>query len=172
MKYFILAVVALFVFKDALADCRVKEASQMIQEVETGPVLNLVKTVKGDSCQVSYSILVNGVEHKVNSAHKDCAEAIERGKNELLVTLAGKYRIEVVTTCKEGGELFDKPVKVGEVVMENELLRTERQTGYFKYNNSKCRLFKERYVQNNKLRVNHGVICQINENDWIVVDKW
>lgn len=172
MKYFILILAFLFVADRASADCRIKEASQMIQEVETGPVLNLVKTIKGDSCQVNYSILVNGKEHKVNYSHKDCTEAIERGKNELLVTLAGKYRTEVVTTCKEGGGLSDKPVKIGEVVMETELLQPERQTGYFKYNNSKCRLFKERYVQNNKMRVNHGVICQINENDWVVVDKW
>ncbi len=172
MKYFILALVSLLVIKQASAECRIKEASQMIQEVETGPVQNLVKVTKGDMCNVNYTILINGIEHKVNYTHKNCAEAIERGKNELLVSLAGKYRTEVVTTCKEGENLVDRPVRIGEVVMENELLRVERQTGYFKHKNSTCRLFKERYVQNNKLRVNHGVICQINENDWTVVDKW
>ncbi len=172
MKYFILALVFLSVMKEVGAECRVKEASQMIQEVETSPVLNLVKTTKGDMCNVSYNILVNGVEHKVNASHKDCAEAIERGKNELLVSLAGKYRTEVITTSKEGEQLSDRPVKIGEVVMENELLRVERQTGYFKHNNNRCRLFRERYVQNSKLRVNHGVVCQINDNDWIIVDKW
>jgi hypothetical protein len=144
----------------------------MIQEVETGPVSNLIKSVKGDLCHVSYAVVINGTEHRVNYSHKDCTEAIERGKNELLVSLAGKYRTEVVTTCKEGQELVDKPVRIGEIVLENELLRAERQSGYFKHNNSKCRLFRERYVQKQQLRVTHGVICQINDNDWVVVDKW
>lgn len=171
MKYLIL--LTLFCTGAVFADCTTKEASQMIKEVETSPITNLTKTVKDQSCRVKYNITVDGKEHTVDYTYNkdaNCSEAIERGKNELLVSLAGRYKTEVVTTC--GKEMADKPVRVGDIVFENELLSVERQQGYFKHNNSKCRLFRERYVQKGTLRVVHGVICQVNQNDWIVVDKW
>lgn len=157
------------------ANCSVKESSQMVRDVATGAPTNIVRTVKDNSCHVKFNIEVDGKVHAVEynlTKSDNCAEAIERGKNELIVTMAGKYRVESITTCKEGGTVDLKPVKIGEVVLETELGVVERASNYFRHNNSKCRLFRERYGKDGKLRVAHGVICQMDNQGWIVVDKW
>ena len=81
-----------------------------------------------------------------------------------------------VTVCEDGAtpDIIQK-VKIGDAVFENEMDTVpEIKPTYFKYKYSKCRLFRERYMWNGKLRLNHGTICQIQPNDalWTVVDKW
>jgi hypothetical protein len=163
----------------AFADCDSRSASQMVRDVNTSAIRNLSKSIGPNSCHVQYKLDVDGVEHEVKYTHtgesegsKLCAQAIERGKNELLVTLAGKYQTETITVCREDRTATVTPAKIGKVVMENELGRVDNTPDYFKYKNSKCRLFRERYVHKNSLRVTHGVICQVDNEDWIVVDKW
>ena len=85
----------------------------------------------------------------------------------------GSVKVETVTVCKEG-ELVQKHIKIGDTILETEVGNSNVKVGYFKHNNAKCRLFSERLTENGKLRVNHGVICQIDNSptNWLVVDKW
>ena len=80
---------------------------------------------------------------------------------------------ETVTVCKEGVVEFPK-IKIGDTILENEVNRSRASVDYFTYRNSRCRLFMENQNQKGKLRVYHGVICQIDNSDtnWLVVDKW
>jgi hypothetical protein len=82
-----------------------------------------------------------------------------------------------VIVCANGQA--DIPVKrivqIGDEVFENELLKVSKQSRvYFEYKNMRCRMFEERYVLNEKLRISNGVICHLDENSefWQVVDKW
>ena len=66
-------------------------------------------------------------------------------------------------------------VKIGDEVFENELLKVPKQSQvYFEHRNMRCRMFEERYILNDKLRVSNGVICHLDENSefWQVIDKW
>ena len=162
----------------AFAECNQRSASQMVRDVKTSAIRDLSKSIGPKNCHVEYTLDVAGEEHTVKYNHvgdsegsKLCAQAIERGKNELLVTLAGKYQTETITTCGEGRMDLSKPVKIGAKIMEDEVGVVPGQN-YFKHNHSKCRLFRERYVARNVLRVTHGVICQLDNHEWIVVDKW
>ena len=173
-----LLILSILVSGVAFAECNQRSASQMIRDVNTSAIRNLSKSIGPNSCHVQYTLDVDGEEHEVKYTHvgnsegsKLCGQAIERGKNELLVTLAGKYQTETITTCGEGRMDLDKPVKIGAKVMEDEVGFVPGQ-GYFKHNHSNCRLFRERYVAKNTLRVAHGVICQLDDHEWIVVDKW
>ena len=85
----------------------------------------------------------------------------------------GSFKSETITVCKEG-ELVAQKIKVGDTILETEVGKSNVKVGYFKYQNSTCRLFTERLTEKGKLRVNHGVICQIDNSptNWIVVDKW
>lgn len=80
---------------------------------------------------------------------------------------------ETLTVCKEGAVNFPK-IKKGDVILETEVNKSRVSVDYFTYQNSRCRLFMENQTHNGKLRVYHGVICQIDNSDtnWLVVDKW
>lgn len=175
-----LLLLSILVSHAAFADCNVKQASQMVRDVAVSKPTDLVKTITPNNCHVKYRVSIDNewhqIDYKFQGVGSDdmlCTEAIERGKNALLVNLDGKYRTETITTCGSGRSLRDdSPVKIGEVIMENELGRVDKGPEYFKYKHSKCRLFRERYIQKGSLRVTHGVICQSDNEDWVVVDKW
>jgi hypothetical protein len=82
-------------------------------------------------------------------------------------------KVESITVCKEG-EIVAPRIRVGDTILETEVGKSNVTVGYFKYNNAQCRLFSERLTENGKLRVNHGIICQIDNSptNWLVVDKW
>jgi hypothetical protein len=87
--------------------------------------------------------------------------------------IGGELKTETITVCKEG-ELVSPRIKIGDTVLETEVGQSNVKVGYFKYQNSTCKLFSERLNEKGKLRVNHGVICQIDNSptNWLVVDKW
>lgn len=79
---------------------------------------------------------------------------------------------EAVSVCSSG-EVQKRPVKVGDTILETEVGKS-KITKYFNHQNSQCRMFTERYEIDKRLRVYHGVICQVDNlgTNWIVVDKW
>lgn len=79
---------------------------------------------------------------------------------------------ESVTICSEG-QSVNNHVRIGDTILENEVGKS-KVTKYFSHQNSRCRMFTERYVVERVLRVYHGVICQTDDKglNWIVVDKW
>lgn len=84
----------------------------------------------------------------------------------------GQVEAETATICKEGQDINDT-VKVGDIVLENELGRAAVRK-YFTYRNARCRMFAEHHVVNKQLHDHFGVICQVEKNspNWMVVDKW
>lgn len=80
-----------------------------------------------------------------------------------------------LTVCGDGPIILEKKVKIGQTILETEVEDVpELNFTYFKHRHSKCRMFRERYMFNNVLQINHGVICQTGEklDMWTVVDKW
>ncbi len=98
--------------------------------------------------------------------------------NDCRVTTAsfeseGQFKTESVTVCKEG-EPVPKKIKKGDTILETEVGSSNARVGYFKHQNATCRLFTERLTEDKKLKVYHGVICQVDNSpiNWLVVDKW
>jgi len=111
---------------------------------------------------------------KVKSAvlsNDGCSTRMSIAENE-----DGTVSSNTLTVC--GGEAVPKlpeKVKIGDNILENEVAEIPALNfTYFKHRHSKCRLFRERYMFQNVLQVNHGIICQTDPNmdTWSVVDKW
>jgi hypothetical protein len=108
------------------------------------------------------------------------SEVIRNGdcQSRMSIALEGEETVSsnALTVCGKTNPLEEEPkVKIGETVFETDLHQVpEIQPIYFKHRHSKCRLFRERYMLNNVLQVNHGVVCQTDPNmdTWSVVDKW
>jgi hypothetical protein len=81
-----------------------------------------------------------------------------------------------VVVCSDGEQPKLRPnVKIGDRVFENELPKLSNQKNeYFTYYRSQCRLFREKYMLNEKFQLAYGVICHLDERSefWQVVDKW
>jgi len=81
-----------------------------------------------------------------------------------------------VVVCSDGEQpKLRTSVKIGERVFENELPKLKNQKNeYFNYHRTKCRLFREKYMLNDKFQLSYGVICHLDEQSefWQVVDKW
>jgi hypothetical protein len=176
-KYLLLSL--LLVSQIAWANCNLKSASILANEHKVGPIFDLVKVVKPNRCSVSYTINVDGKDHNVyqvadGSEREDvlCNYAVERGRRELLLNLGGQFKTEASLVCNEGGTVKTSN-KIGDTILENEVGMNQRLNFYWQYKEyPKCRMFKERYVQDKKTVEYNGVICQKTDSNWLVVDKW
>jgi hypothetical protein len=161
----------------AFADCKVDNASRVTSTRNVGQVTSLSKDISPQKCTVKYRINVDNEWHNVTWSHSGyedgeflCNVAVDNGRKQLLTMLGGTIESESLVVCKEGNVPKQTAVKIGQEVLETELARVP-EYGYFKYNSTTCRLFRERY-NNGVLRVNHGVMCQADNQRWTVIDKW
>lgn len=161
------------------AECEVRSASYLANEHVVGAVQNLTKTQISGSCHVSFDLVVDGIKHSVvhdNSgiASDDalCQEAIEDARKELLTSLGGAFKTEAATVCTDGPSQSHK-LRKGDVILESEV-GPSAISKYFRYKNSKCRLFTNHLERNRSLVVRYGVICQLDTSgpNWLVVDLW
>jgi hypothetical protein len=166
----------------ASANCNLRTASILENDHKVGPVTGLAKRFSAEvgRCAVSYQINVDGEDHLVvysaNGPEREdvlCGYAVERGRRELLLTLGGQFKTQANLVCEEGKAVKQK-IQIGDTILENEVDMNARLNFYWPYKEyAKCRMFKERYVQNKAPVEYNGVICQKNTNDlWLVVDKW
>lgn len=167
-----LALVSPIVWAD---NCRIHQASQLMDERNVSALQNLVKNKNQNSCNVKFDVVIDGQEHSVNWTHETsgdpeiaCQTAIQNGMKELHLRLGGKFQTEAITVCKEGQPKQFQPIKKGYTGLETEFPMFPEQTKYFKHNNNKCRFFRERYDG----KVFKGVICQNDDELWTVVAKY
>jgi len=181
MKKLILILAMLSLAQAVSAECAIQTASQLSSEYVVSPPLDVVKTKSPGKCNVKFKISVNGEMYQADETVEGmlpdemlCHQAIAQGRSDILVNLGGKYKTEMINSCKEGRSETFVPVKIGEHILENEVAVVDKVQKYFNHKGAKCRLFKEQYGKNGKIVINHGVICQIDHSDtnWIVVDKW
>jgi hypothetical protein len=163
---------------NTFAECAVKSASQNIHQRQVSQPINLVKTISNNQCKVKFSLNIDNRVYEVEHTYQGfddekllCANAVEEGRKILLSQMGGVFQTESITVCNEGKSVQFRPAKVGDLVMDNEMGRLDRGQN-FKYRNSDCRLFREKYEKNKIFRVTHGVMCKTDHQEWIIVDKW
>jgi hypothetical protein len=111
--------------------------------------------------------LVAGLGHCSQSRAQECKVTTVTQESN------GRVQSESTTLCKEGEPVPTKVVK-GQVILEHDVNKVSSSPNYFKYKNSKCRMFENRYIENSIIRVDHGVICQADNDGvyWMVLDRW
>jgi len=181
MKKYLL--VSLFLVSQVVsANCNLRSASILENDHKVGPVTNLAKIFSADKgrCAVSYTLNVDGEDHLVvyasdGSEREDilCNYAVERGRRELLLNLGGQFKTQANLVCEEG-KVVKQKIQIGDTIFENEVGINQRLNFYWPYKQyPKCRLFKDKLVQNKEPVEYNGVICQKDHDDlWVVVDKW
>ena len=103
-----------------------------------------------------------------------CASAVDSGRIQILSRAGGaNLAVEQNMVCNEQPEIKVKVVKRGELVRESEVRPHPHFPKPFTYRTSQCRWFIEpEVVPGRDLLQRQGIICQVNGNEWQVVDKW
>lgn len=162
----------------ATAECSRQTASQLISQHSVSAPYDVEKEKGSGQCTVKFKIDVEGqtkiVIQTVKGMEPDeilCHRAIAQGRSDLLVNMGGMYRTESINSCSNTNLGKFVPVKIGQVILENDVLPVPGIDRFWKYGKTTCRLFQEKYAKTNRVIVNHGVICE-TDNGWVVVDKW
>jgi len=177
-------ILALAIFNSlAHAECVQHSVTSVASQHQISEPIDLVKTYRPGICVVEYQIKVNGnvqtVAYKQQGRELEeelCEQAVISGRQQLLAKLGGKVTGESVTVCGDQEtptlKINYRPVKIGDLVLENELPRVPDYPNVFEWNKTQCRLFRERYTLRGKFRVTQGAICKTDQQEWTVVDKW
>lgn len=172
-----LILLALIVSQTAFAECNVNSASQLATQRKVGPIENLTKTISMGICTVNFDITVDGVPHHLTETEKGleqeeslCYYAKERARKNLLLDLGGTFKAEAITTCLEGDKQPTR-VKIGDIILATQVKPSPIKKD-FMHKGTKCRMFQEHYPVDRQLRIYNGVMCQTDNDEWMVVDKW
>lgn len=103
-----------------------------------------------------------------------CAGAVDSGRIQILSRADGRrMTVEQNMVCNDQPEIKVRTVRRGEMVRESEVRPHPHFPKPFVYRTNQCRWFIEPEVRpGSDLLQRQGIICQINGNEWQVVDKW
>jgi hypothetical protein len=136
-----------------------------------------------NKCIVTFRAQVNGTwitaeSEKIGprsiSDQELCAGAVDSGRIQILSRAnGGRMTVEQNMVCNEQPEIKVRTVKRGEMVRESEVRPHPHFPKPFVYRTAQCRWFIEPEVHPGRdLLQRQGIICQVNGNEWQVVDKW
>jgi len=180
----ILALVA----SSAHGECYVRSAVtnqttiNIVAVADVEPMVVPISATK-NKCIVNFRAQVNGkwitaegekVGLKTVTEKELCAGALDQGRIQILSRAdGGRMNIEQNMVCNDRPEIQVRVVQRGEMVRESEVRPHPNFPKPFVYRTASCRLFIEPEVRPGRdLLQRQGVICQVNGNQWQVVDKW
>ena len=132
-------------------------------------------------CVVNYRAQIDGTWHTVEgeavglkSTNSDsiCAEAVSSSKRQFLLQNGNQVNIEQDMVCTDQTIPTIKPVEIGDRIRESQVVPHPNFLKRFEYRAAQCRWFIEAEAISRDLVQRQGIICQIRDSDWQVVDKW
>ena len=178
----------LLIATSAYGNCYVRSAvtnrtSMSITAVADIEPLVVPISATQNKCIVTFRAQVNGewitaegeqVGPRSTSEKDLCASAVDSGRIQILSRANGAtLAVEQNMVCNEQPEIKVRVVKRGEVIRESEVRPHPTFPKPFVYRTAQCRWFIEPEVHPGRdLLQRQGIICQINGNEWQVVDKW
>lgn len=181
-------ILALAVPVTVQADCYVRSAvtnqttMSIVAVADVEPLVVPISATQ-NKCFVTFRAQVNGewitaesekVGPRTMSEKDLCASALDSGRTQILSRAGGNnLAVEQNMVCTDQPEIKVRSVKRGEMVRESEVRPHPNFPRAFVYRTAQCRWFIEPEVHPGRdLLQRQGIICQVNGNDWQVVDKW
>lgn len=180
----ILAVVA----TSAYGDCYVRSAMTTQTKMSITAIADIDPLVvpisfTQNKCIVNFRAEINGrwitaegerVGPKTMSEQELCAGAVDQGRVQILSRAeGGNVNLEQNMVCDDRPARQVRTVQRGERVRESEVLPHPNFPKPFKYRTSTCKWFIEPEVRPGRdLLQRQGIICQLHDSEWQVVDKW
>ena len=169
-------------------DCRVQD--QAVSKItvtineRTTPRRDIISTPSGArQCQVRFRVRVGATWHEAQGqATWSSAQTVEQvcgqaaiSAERAVVERIGQTQITQNTTmiCDDDNNYRQlRKLPVGSVSRLEQYRLHPHYPGEFAHNGARCRWILDTVFQNQDVRTMQGVICQIQDNNWAVVDRF
>jgi hypothetical protein len=183
----IIALSVVAVAATAQAECFVRSAmtaQTSVKVTAVADVQSLVVPISAtqNKCIVNFRAQVDGkwitaegenVGPKNVSEKMLCQGAMDQGRTQIMSRAEGNLvNLEQNMVCTDQKLPEVRKVAIGDHVQESEVLPHPTFPKRFGYKSTWCRWFIEPEVKAGDLNNRQGIICQLHDNDWQVVDKW
>ena len=187
MRRQLMAIAAMTVVATAHAECFVRSAMTAQTSVKITAVADVQPLVvpisdTQNKCIVNFRAQVNGqwisaegenVGPKNISESMLCQGAMNQGRTQILGQADGNLvNVEHNMVCTDQTLPEVRKVSIGDHIKESEVIPHPNFLQRFGYQSTWCRWFIEPEVTPGDLSNRQGIVCQLHDNDWQVVDKW
>ena len=187
MRHQIIALAAMATVTTAQAECFVRSAMTAQTSVNITSVTDVQPLVvpisaTQNKCIVTFRAQVDGawitaegesVGPKNVSEKMLCQGAMDQGRTQIMSRADGNLvNVEHNMVCTDQKLPEVRKVAIGDHVQESEVMPHPTFPKRFGYRSTWCRWFIEPEVKAGDLSNRQGIICQLHDADWQVVDKW
>lgn len=170
----------------ASAECYMRSATSLTAKVDVQRLVDqrymVVPTIAGKRCSATFRIQINNQwfdgygdyewADETNDAAA-CKIAVELGKKDIITQnferqVAGKQEM----VCSDEPPIVEKPVQVGEVIRESQVMPHPGKPKPFKYRGTNCKWYIETDAKGTDMYQWQGVICEVRPGAWKVLDKF
>lgn len=168
------------------AECYMRSATSSTAKVDVQRLVDqrtmVTPTVSGKRCSVTFRIQINGQWFDGFGAHEwsdttddatACKIAVELGKQEII---GQNFKRQVASqqemVCSDEPQIVEKPVQVGDLIRESQVMPHPDKPKPFKYRGANCKWYIETDAKGLDMYQWQGVICEVRPGTWKVLDKF
>ena len=169
-------------------ECRLidKTTSKNVATIERRTeVMRFILTHPTDGtklCQVRFDLKINGEWHRARHEtdwenHKTieqaCGRAVQQAERNVLDSVAKReVYTETLLVCNDDLDHIRRQVPLGTVAQLSSFKSHPDYPNDFVHNGATCRWFIETEYKRNQIYNAQGVICNLKNNHWVVVDRF
>ena len=170
----------------ASAECFMRSATTLTAKVEVQRLVDqrymVAPTIGGKRCSATFRIQINGQWFDGYGSYEwadqteeatACKIAVELGKKDIVTQnfkrqVAGQQEM----VCSDEPAIVEKPVAIGEVIRESQVMPHPAKPTPFKYRGTNCKWYIETDAKGLDMYQWQGVICEVRPGAWKVLDKF
>lgn len=172
----------------AHAECVLQSTTTAQQQVSiqerSGLTQDIVRMPNGKSrCQVAFRAKINNTWHTAMShwdfddtepSDRACNIAVKRAESSLTNKVTNKpVTTDQVLTCRDQPSLDTlREIRIGTVGFIHQFRPHPDYPRKFLHNNTQCQWFLDAEPKSGDVKIWQGVVCNVQDNKWAVVDKF
>lgn len=171
---------------NAVAECRMVEQTVSRSEVRiaqrTVPVRNITESAPRQ-CHVRFRVLVDGQWHDAlgsqtwredQTVQQACGEAAMRAERDVIDRIGrGRVTNQSIMVCDDDERFRTvRRAEIGTVARLDQYRPHPEYPRAFIHNGTQCRWFLESGMQAQDVRTWQGIVCEVQNGLWAVVDRF
>lgn len=133
-------------------------------------------------CEVRFDLKINGQWHRASSfaswqnhrtIEQTCGQAIQAAEREVMDSVARReIHRETLLICNDDNDHIRRQIPLGTVASLTSFRSHPDYPNDFVHNGTRCRWFIETEYKRNQIHNAQGVICNLKDNQWVVLDRF
>lgn len=142
---------------------------------------SIIPTDSGYTCSVRFKALIGNqwytttgeYDYTQTNHNSACATAVSAGKRNLLDRLSSETQSRQILTCHDDeSQKTMQKINRGESGYLSQFRPHPKYPDYFNHHNARCRWFIDPAFNGVEVDTFEGIVCNLNSDQWTVVDKF